>query len=37
VVGNRIELESFLAVMESHFELARDFLSFLARTVLERG
>jgi len=37
VIGNRIELESFLAVMESHFELARDFLSFLARTVLERG
>lgn len=36
VVGNRVELESFLAVLETHFELARDFLSFLARAVLER-
>jgi CRP-like cAMP-binding protein len=35
VVANRIELESFLGVFETHSELARDFLAFLARTVLE--
>ena len=34
VVANRIELESFLGVLESHIELARDFLGFLATTVL---
>jgi CRP-like cAMP-binding protein len=37
VVGNRIELEAFLAVLETHFELARDFLSFIALAVLEQG
>jgi CRP-like cAMP-binding protein len=35
VIGNRIELESFLGVLETHFELARDYLAFLARTVLD--
>jgi CRP-like cAMP-binding protein len=35
VVANRIELESFLGVLESHSELARDFLAFLASTVLD--
>jgi hypothetical protein len=35
VVANRIELESFLGVLESHIELARDFLGFLATTVLD--
>jgi CRP-like cAMP-binding protein len=35
VIGSRIELESFLGVMETHFELARDYLSFLSRTVLD--
>lgn len=35
VVANKIELESFLGVLETHIELARDFLGFLAHTVLE--
>jgi CRP-like cAMP-binding protein len=35
VVANKIELESFLGVLETHIELARDFLGFLARTVLD--
>lgn len=35
VIGNRIDLESFLGVFETHFELARDYLAFLARTVLD--
>ena len=35
VIANRIELESFLGVLESHFELARDYLAFIARTVLD--
>lgn len=35
VVANRIDLESFLGVLETHIELARDFLGFLAHTVLE--
>jgi CRP-like cAMP-binding protein len=35
VVANRIDLESFLGVLETHIELAREFLGFLARTVLD--
>jgi CRP-like cAMP-binding protein len=35
VIGNRIDLETFMGVMESHFELARDYLAFLARSVLD--
>jgi hypothetical protein len=35
VVANKIELESFLSVLETHIELARDFLGFLAHSVLE--
>jgi hypothetical protein len=30
-----IELETFLGVLETHYELARDYLAFLARTVLD--
>ncbi|MEY4582250.1 MAG: hypothetical protein RL701_6953, partial [Pseudomonadota bacterium] len=35
VIANRIELETFLGVLETHYELARDYLAFLARTVLD--
>jgi CRP-like cAMP-binding protein len=35
VIASRIELESFLGVLESHFELARDYLAFLSLTVLD--
>lgn len=35
VITNRIHLESFLGVLESHFELARDYLAFMAQTVLD--
>jgi CRP-like cAMP-binding protein len=34
VVANRIDLETFLGVTETHIELARDFLSLLSRSVL---
>jgi CRP-like cAMP-binding protein len=34
VVGNRIELASFMGVLETHFDLAREFAAFLAREVL---
>jgi CRP-like cAMP-binding protein len=37
VVGERIELEAFLGVLETHIELARDFIAFLAQRVLDRG
>jgi CRP-like cAMP-binding protein len=37
VVGERIELEAFLGVLETHVELARDFIAFLAQRVLDRG
>jgi CRP-like cAMP-binding protein len=35
LVGTRIELESFLGVLEIHFDLARDFVAFLSSAVLE--
>lgn len=35
VIGNRMDVESFMGVMEAYFDLARDYLAFLARTVLE--
>jgi CRP-like cAMP-binding protein len=35
VVANHVDLESFLGVIETHIELARDFLGFLAHTVLD--
>jgi CRP-like cAMP-binding protein len=35
VVATKIELEAFLGVMESHNDLARDFLAFLAHSVLD--
>lgn len=35
VVGNRIDLEAFLGVMESHFDLARDYLALLAQSGLD--
>jgi CRP-like cAMP-binding protein len=35
VVTNRVELDEFLGVLETHIELARDFLGFLAHTVLD--
>lgn len=35
VVATKIDLESFLGVVESHNDLARDFLAFLALSVLE--
>jgi CRP-like cAMP-binding protein len=37
VVGERIELEAFLGVLETHVELARDFIAFLAQRVLDRS
>jgi CRP-like cAMP-binding protein len=37
VVGSRIELASFMGVLETHFDLARDFAAFLARAVLSGG
>ena len=37
VIGNRIDLAAFLAVLENHFDLARDFLAFLSRAVLDGG
>ena len=35
--GNQIDLEAFLAVLETHFDLARDFVSMLARAVLDES
>jgi hypothetical protein len=35
IVGHRIRLESFLGVLETHFELAREYLAFLSSSVLE--
>lgn len=35
LVGTRVELESFLGVLEIHFDLARDFVAFLSNAVLE--
>lgn len=37
VVGNRIELASFMGVLETHFDLAREFAAFIARAVLSGG
>jgi CRP-like cAMP-binding protein len=37
VIGNRIDLSAFLGVLETHFDLARDFLAFLSRAVLDGG
>jgi CRP-like cAMP-binding protein len=37
VLGERIELEAFLGVLETHVELARDFIAFLAQRVLDRS
>lgn len=37
VIGNRMDLSAFLGVLETHFDLARDFLAFLSRTVLDGG
>jgi len=36
VLGNRIELDAFLGVLEIHVGLARDYLEILARAVLDR-
>ena len=35
LVGHRIALDSFLAVLETHFALAREYLTFLSSSVLE--
>jgi CRP-like cAMP-binding protein len=35
IIAYRSELDSFLAVLESHFELARDLVAVVARAVLE--
>jgi CRP-like cAMP-binding protein len=35
IVGRRIDLESFLGVLEIHFDLARDFVAFVSNAVLE--
>jgi CRP-like cAMP-binding protein len=35
VVAYRTELESFLAVLETHFELARALIAVVSRTLLE--
>lgn len=37
VIGNRIDVSAFLAVLEAHFDLARDFVAFLSRAVLDGG
>jgi CRP-like cAMP-binding protein len=37
VIGNRIDLSSFLGVLEMHSELAREFVAFLAFSVLEQS
>ncbi|NUO49366.1 MAG: cyclic nucleotide-binding domain-containing protein [Polyangiaceae bacterium] len=36
IVASRIELEGFLGVLETHFDLARDFIAYLAREALDR-
>ena len=35
LVGHRIQLEAFLGILETHFDLAREYLAFLANSVLE--
>jgi CRP-like cAMP-binding protein len=35
VAGHQIELEAFLGVLETHFDLARDFVAFMSRAVLD--
>lgn len=35
VVANRLEIESFLGVLEAHFDLARDYVAFVSKTVLD--
>jgi len=37
VIGSRIDLEGFLGVLETHFDLAREFVAYLARTALDGG
>jgi CRP-like cAMP-binding protein len=37
IVASRIELEGFLGVLETHFDLARDFIAYLAKEALDRG
>jgi CRP-like cAMP-binding protein len=37
VIGNRIDLASFMGVLEMHAELAREFLAFLALSVLDQA
>jgi CRP-like cAMP-binding protein len=37
IVASRIELEGFLGVLETHFDLARDFIAYLAQEALDRG
>lgn len=36
VIGNRIDLVAWLGVLEMHHELAREFLAFLALSVLDQ-
>jgi CRP-like cAMP-binding protein len=37
LIGNRVDLDAFLGILETHGELARDFVSLLARSVLDGG
>jgi len=37
VVGNRVDLSSFMGVLEMHYELAREFLAFFALSVLDQS
>ena len=37
VVGARVDLAAWLGVLEMHHELAREFLAFLATSVLDQG
>lgn len=37
ILGHRIDLDAYLGVLETHFELARDFVAFLAISVLDGG
>ena len=34
VIGCRSDLEPFLGILENHFDLARDLLAFVVRTML---
>jgi CRP-like cAMP-binding protein len=36
IVGSRIDLEGFIGVLETHFDLARDFIAYLAKSALDR-